>query len=173
MIVFSNLFFVEKIGATAKIHLQLGALYGITKIVVQKIYRSDTVTLATINNPLSLDFTFNDNQLLTGFTQYRIYLETSGGSRIYSDIAQLYYTGEDVLYVFPSPVKKGESAIVILNEKHKGWLQLTDMAGRVLQSWLVTTEQIPIPTNKLQAGMYLLRLAGNNKKIKTGKLIVY
>ncbi len=120
-----------------------------------------------------MDFTFTDNQLLAGLTQYRIYLETTGGTRIYSDIAPLYFAAENELFVYPNPVKRGASAIVVLNEKHTGQLQLTDLFGRIIQSWLVTTDQIPIPTARLQSGIYLLRLADFRKKIKTGRLIVY
>ncbi len=120
-----------------------------------------------------MDFIFTDNQLLAGLTQYRIYLETTGGTRIYSDIAQLYFVSENELFVYPNPVKKGTVAMVVLNEKHTGQLQLTDLFGRIIQSWLVTTEQIPIPTTRLQSGIYLLRLADFRKKIRTGRLIVY
>ena len=170
---FIKSFFVEKIGNTARINLELGTLYGITKITLQKIRNGDTSVVQIVNNPSLLAYTFTDNNLFTGLQQYRICLETSGGSRIYSDIAPLYFAAEDDLFVFPNPVKKGITTYVVLSQTYSGELQLVDMFGQILQRWPVTTDMIPIPTERLQAGVYLLRLSGFGKKIKTGKLIVY
>jgi hypothetical protein len=170
---FIKSFFAEKTGNAAQLHLELGALYGISKIIVQKIRNGDTSVLQTVNNPGQLIYSFTDNALFTGLQQYRIWLETSGGSRIYSDIAPLYFAAEDDLFVFPNPVKKGTTTYVVLSQTYSGELQLMDMFGKIIQRWPITTDMIPIPTERLQAGIYLLRVAGFDKKIRSGRVIVF
>jgi hypothetical protein len=166
--------YADKINNMGRLNLELGSLYNITKITVQKIIGKDTFLLQTVNNPNSLYYTFNDPGLINGRNQYRACLKTVNGTEICSDIVNLYFAEENRLFVFPNPVRQTESFTVIMNEQQSGELQVIDVNGRVLQRYVIENGgDIQIPADRLPAGLYLLRLAGNNLKVRTGKLIVY
>ncbi|HMK24964.1 MAG TPA: S8 family serine peptidase [Chitinophagaceae bacterium] len=166
--------YADQINNTGRLHLELGSLYNIVKITVQKVIGKDTLILQIVNNPNSLIYTFNDPVLITGLNQYRACLKTVNGAGICSDIAILYFAEENRLFVYPNPVRQSESFTVIINEQQSGELQVIDVSGRVLQKFIIQNGgAIQLPAIRLPAGLYMLRLAGNNLKVRTGKLIIY
>ena len=166
--------YADKINNTGLLKLELGSLYNISKITIRKIAGKDTSTLQTINNPNALSYSFADAQLKTGLNQYLACLTTVNGSIICSDIASLYFAEENQLFVYPNPVRQNGSFAVIINEQQSGELQLIDVNGRILQRHVIENGgSIQIPAESLPAGIYLLRLAGKDLKIRTGKIAVY
>ncbi|MBK9569842.1 MAG: S8 family peptidase [Chitinophagaceae bacterium] len=165
--------YADKINNTGRMNLELGSLYNINKIIVQRITGKDTFTLQTINSPVSLSYIFTDPGLITGLNQYRACLKTVNGADICSDIASLYFAEENRLFIYPNPVRQTESFTVITNEQQSGELQIIDVNGRIVQRILIGGGAIQLFALRLPGGLYLLRLAGNNQKIKTGRLVVY
>jgi len=166
--------YADIINNTGRLNLELGSLYNINKITVQKIIGKDTFTLQTVNNPNSLIYTFTDPGLITGLNQYRACLKTVNGAEICSDIVTLYFAEENRLFVYPNPVRQSESFNVIINEQQSGELQVIDVNGRVIQRFIIQNGgSIQLPAIRLPAGLYMLRLAGIDLKVRTGKLIVY
>ena len=165
--------YADKINNTGRLNLELGSLYNINKIIVQRITGKDTFTLQTINSPVSLSYVFTDPGLITGLNQYRACLKTVNGAEICSDIASLYFAEENRLFIYPNPVRQTESFTVITNEQQSGELQIIDVNGRIVQRILIGGGAIQLFALRLPGGLYLLRLAGNNQKIKTGRLVVY
>jgi Subtilase family/Secretion system C-terminal sorting domain len=166
--------YADNINNTGRLNLELGSLYNITKITIQKIIGKDTFTLQIVNNPNSLIYTFTDPGLITGLNQYRACLKTVNGAEICSDIASLYFAEENRLFVYPNPVRQNGSFTVIINEQQSGELQVIDVNGRVLQRFVIENGgTIQLPAIRLPAGLYLLRLAGNNLKVRTGRVVVY
>lgn len=166
--------YADKINNTGRLNLELGSLYNINKITVQKIVGKDTFTLQIVNSPASFSYTFIDPGLITGLNQYRACLKTVSDAEICSDIATLYFAEENRLFVYPNPLRQSGSFTVIINEQQSGELQVIDVNGRVLQRYVIESGgAIQLPAIRLPAGLYLLRLAGNNLKVRTGKLVVY
>ncbi|MBL0274113.1 MAG: T9SS type A sorting domain-containing protein [Chitinophagaceae bacterium] len=165
--------YADKINNTGRLNLELGSLYNINKIIVQRITGKDTFTLQTINSPVSLSYIFTDPGLITGLNQYRVCLKTVNGAEICSEIASLYFAEENRLFIYPNPVRQTESFTVITNEQQSGELQIIDVNGRIVQRILIGGGAIQLFALRLPGGLYLLRLAGNNQKIKTGRLVVY
>ena len=166
--------YADKINNTGRLNLELGSLYNINKITVQKIIGKDTFTLQTVNNPNSLSYTFNDPSLITGLNQYRACLKTFNGAEICSDITGLYFAEENLLFVYPNPVRQSGSFTVIINEQQSGELQVIDVNGRVLQRHIIENGgAIQLPAERLPNGIYFLRLAGKNLRVKTGRLVVF
>ena len=166
--------YADKINNTGRLNLELGTVYNIAKITVQKIIGKDTITLQTVNVPASLSYTFNDPALITGLNQYRVCLKTITGAEICSDIASLLFAEENRLFVFPNPVRQRGSFTVIINERQSGELQVIDICGRLLQRIGVENGgTIPLQTDRMPAGLYLLRLVGRDLKVRTGRVVVY
>jgi hypothetical protein len=166
--------YAVKINNTGQLNLELGSIYNINKITIQKIIGKDTFTLQTVNNPNSLIYTFTDPSLITGLNQYRACLKTVNATNICSDITSLLFAEENQLFLYPNPVRQIESFTVIMNEQQSGELHVIDVNGRIIQKIIIENGgAIQIPSLDLPAGLYLLRLAGKNLKVRTGKLVVY
>lgn len=166
--------YADKINNTGRLTLELGSIYNINKITIQKILGRDTSVLQTINSPSLLSYTFTDNKMVTGLNRYRACLKTVNGAEICSDIASLYFAEENRLFVYPNPVRQSGSFTVIISEQQSGELQVIDVNGRVLQRHvIVNSGSIQLPAIRLPAGLYLLRLAGKNLKVRTGRVVVY
>ncbi len=165
--------YADRINNTGRLNLELGTLFNIREIIVQRIIGKDTFTLQTINSPVALSYIFTDPALITGLNQYRVCLKTVSGAALCSDIASLYFADKDQLFIYPNPVRQSESFTVITNEQQPGELQIIDVNGRVYQRILIAGGAIQLFTLRLPKGLYLLRLAGNNLKVKTGRLVVY
>jgi hypothetical protein len=89
-------------------------------------------------------------------------------------IASLYFAEQNRLFVYPNPVRQSEFFTVIFNEQQSGEFQLIDVNGRVLQRYVIENGgAIQISANRLPAGLYLLRLARNNLKVRIGRIFVY
>jgi hypothetical protein len=166
--------YADKINNTGRLNLELGSLYNISKITVQKIIGKDTFTLQTVNLPNSLSYTFTDPGLITGLNQYRACLKTINGNNICSDIISLLFAEENRLFVYPNPVRQNESFNVIINEQQSGELQVIDLNGRVLQKLIIQNGgAVQLPADRLPSGLYLLRMSGKNLKVRTGRIVVY
>jgi hypothetical protein len=166
--------YADKINSTGRLSLELGSLYNIIKITVQKIVGKDTIILQTVSLPNSLNYTFTDPSLITGVNQYRACLKTGNGAEICSDVIYLYFAEPNQLFVYPNPVRQSELFNVILNEQLSGELQVIDMNGRVLQKFSIENGGVVQRlSDRLPAGLYLLRLISGNQQPVVGKLIVY
>jgi len=121
-----------------------------------------------------LSYTFTDPGLITGLNRYRACVKTVNGAEICSDIASLYFAEENRLFVYPNPVRQDELFNVIINEQLSGELQVIDADGRLLQKFYIENGgAVQRLSNRLPKGLYLLRFAGKNLKVRTGKLVVY
>jgi len=101
-------------------------------------------------------------------------LKMVNGATICTDITALLFAEENQLFIFPNPVRQSEFFTIIFNDKQSGELQVIDVNGRVLQRYVIENGgAIQLPADRMPAGLYFLRLAGNNLKMKTGRVIVY
>ena len=90
------------------------------------------------------------------------------------DILSPFFPEENRLFVNPNPVRQSGSFAVIINEQQSGELQVIDVNGLVLQRLIIENGgSIQLPAIRLPAGLYLLRFAGNNLKVRTGRLVLY
>jgi len=166
--------YADKINNTGRLNLELGSLFNINKITVQKIIGKDTSVLQTVNLPNSLIYTFTDPRLINGQNKYIACLKMVNGATICTDITALLFAEENQLFIFPNPVRQSEFFTIIFNDKQSGELQVIDVNGRVLQRYVIENGgAIQLPADRMPAGLYFLRLAGNNLKMKTGRVIVY
>ncbi|MFZ9386614.1 MAG: S8 family peptidase [Chitinophagaceae bacterium] len=167
-------FYADQSAGTARVQLELGSLFNIRRVIVVKYSGKDSVIFRDFNNPASLLYTLYDPDLRTGATSYRTYLETINGTRIASDLITVLYVSEDRIFVYPNPVRRGQPFRVLLNDMQQGELQLFDAAGRKIRGIGFTAGGIlEFETASLPPGIYLVRLAGYTRSVKTGKLVVY
>ncbi|HRA11941.1 MAG TPA: T9SS type A sorting domain-containing protein, partial [Chitinophagaceae bacterium] len=68
--------------------------------------------------------------------------------------------------VFPNPARSSVNILIAASEREKVTLVVTDMAGRVVSSKIVSVEQgsntIPLDINQLNKGSFIVKLVCEN-----------
>jgi len=164
-------FFGVLVNGTSELELELGTRYNVKSITWERLTSSGYIALQTNNSIQGLDFRYTDNAPKHGLNNYRVRIELSNGTVIYSDSTTLY-NGEEPYLVYPNPVPQYHDVIIINNSPDISQVQIFNSTGmkvfeRTLSDWSNT-----ISTNKLSKGIYLLRMVGSGE-IQTLKLIVY
>ncbi len=167
-------FYADQFAGTARVQLELGSLYNIRRLIIVKYTGRDSVIFQNILNPVSLQYTFTDPGLRTGATSYRVYLETVNGNRLASELVTIIYSAEDRIFVYPNPVRRGQTFNIVLNENQNGELHVMDASGRRIRVIPFSGGgMLELETSSLPPGVYLLKIRGYDRTVKTAKMVVY
>jgi hypothetical protein len=104
-----------------------------------------------------LQYQFNDYNILKTVSQYRIAQADLDGRISYTGIRMVKGFGQSVkLLVFPNPSPDGQINIVMENINTATVLQLMDMNGRIVKSWVnITNDKVVV--DGIRSGIYILR----------------
>lgn len=114
-------------------------------------------------------YSFSDDLLLAETTYYRLKQVDFDGAFIYSEILSVFHQQSDALEIYPNPaidhiILKNSNSLEIST------LDIFDVHQNLLcQHFPFGNEKVDI--SMLPAGLYFIRLTGNNREIKTGKFI--
>jgi hypothetical protein len=159
----------EKVDFTAT----LGSLYNIASITIQKLSGTVFKDMQTINAPAVLQFSFTDNNLFRGIGYYRLKLQMSNGSVVYSEIIPVYHFPDLPVIVFPNPVQQNQPVRIISQDAGRYSVTVINMAGvKVLEKHLRNIDNT-IPGGLLSRGMYLFVITNEKGRVGVSKLVVY
>jgi len=158
----------------ARLLLNLGTLYGVNAIVLEKQAGGQYVQLEKLQNPVMLQHIFTDSKISNGLNIYRVKLELSNGNVIYSQSEIVYYLSENSFIVYPNPVSQFQPLEIltsndILTDVN---LQVYDMYGRKVLQKILKNFKEEISTSQLSKGMYIFRFMVKDKKETILKVIV-
>jgi hypothetical protein len=159
---------------TARLLLNLGTLYGIDAIVLEKQKGGQYVQLEKWQNPVNLLSTFTDTKISNGLNIYRVKLELSNGSVIYSQSEIVYYLSENSFIVYPNPVLQFQPLEILTNDNilTDVKLQVYDTYGRKVLQKVLKNFREEISTSQLSKGMYIFRFMVEGEKDTIIKVIV-
>jgi hypothetical protein len=147
------------------LHISLGTLYNINKIVLEKFNGTEYMSLQQIVNPSSLLLNLTDASLKRGLNVYRVKLELAGGRVIYSSVETVYYFNGAEFIVYPNPVSQ-YSPITILsdNQFEPATLQVINMQGQKIYEMKLNDISNQLPAGRLSKGLNLLRITRKDQK---------
>ncbi|HSB94441.1 MAG TPA: T9SS type A sorting domain-containing protein [Flavitalea sp.] len=120
---------------------------------------------------IELNYTFRDQNVYEGMTQYRFVQVDFDGHRALSTIAVVSGkkgTGTTVL-IYPNPSVNGNSTIVFNNSDQKD-LYITDMSGRIIRT-ASNLSGNSYQLNGLKSGLYILKIINqHSNEIITEKI---
>jgi len=143
---------VANMGAVS---LELGTVFKLSQIEIQKDNGSDFVTIQTIKNPSQLTFQFN-YPLHPGVNRFRTKLVLENGMVIYSGTETVYYTGLIDYIVYPNPSQVAKGFTLLRKDVDEATLLLYDLYGRRIMQTALLDVINPISTSSLQRGIYLV-----------------
>jgi hypothetical protein len=104
---------------------------------------------------------------------YRARLVADNNVSVYSNEEEVFYAGNDDLFVFPNPVVPGESLNILVSDQEAVRIRLYDIFGRPLRETVDPGAIKTIDTTALLKGTYILEvLKANGKKVTTRLLVL-
>jgi hypothetical protein len=159
--------------ATALLTTLLGTLSDIKEINFQKFGSGQYRAIHTITQPASTVLNYSDNQLTNGINQYRVQIQLTNGSFIYSEAIQVYYLSGVPVIVFPNPAQSNQPLRMITREAGVYTIQIIDASGRKLHEQVLNEAYEELPAFKYAPGFYLIRVTNDKGDVTTQKLIVH
>lgn len=114
------------------------------------------------------DYSFTDNSPMKGSNYYRLKIADNNGTVKYSNVKMLSFSTSASIAVYPNPATT--TAYVKIEGSLPKLVQLLDLNGRVLQSVTPATDIVAVDMNHVSAGLYLIRVIGQNDKAETFKI---
>lgn len=155
----------------ARISLQLGTTYQVTKIVFEKLTATGFQSFREITPVTATQFTINE-PAGKGLNTYRARIELSNGTVQYTQPEQVIQFVDQLYYVFPNPVKQGAPLNVLAEDPDNKEFRLYDLFGRLLmkESLIGFRNQLRMPL--LQRGIYFYTILQLGDRKLNGRLIV-
>jgi hypothetical protein len=148
----------------AAISFELGSLYQVKKIEIEKDQGNAFVSIQTFVPPLQLSYQSQIGNLHQGINRFRIKITFQNGKTIYSEEELVYFTNNQKFVVYPNPVHVGQSFNILRNNLDDATLILYDSYGRKLQQSFLQDIVNPINTAFLQSGIYFMVIIDKDQK---------
>lgn len=165
-------FIADPVGTNAaRLNLQLGTTYQVSKIVFEKLTQNGYAAVQEITPVTATQFTVT-TAANKGLNIYRARVQLKNGVSYYTQPEQVIHFVGQPYYVFPNPVRPGASLQVLAEDPDNKVFRLYDLFGRLLvkQSLAGTRNQVQMPL--LQRGIYLYTITQTNRREISGKLVI-
>ena len=166
-------FLADLINNTASLQIELGTRYAIQKIVVEKLGITGYSSLQTIEPVNNLQYGLTDNSLQRGVNSYRLKIQRTDGSVIYSQSETVYNFGEATYMLFPNPVATGSLLNVLTATPGNSTLTFYNSSGQQVLYRQLQELHEQMPLRALQKGVYFYLIRKDGKKEQTGSILVY
>ena len=165
-------FLAELNADQADLNLELGTIYGIQSILIEKQSGNGFTILHQVSNPALLNYQFTDNELKTGQNIYRVRIVRTNGVVNYGNEATVFYFGKQPYLVYPNPVPPGGILHVVASELNNAAFRLYNMEGQLVLNYGTRGFDEWIPTARLQAGLYFYTITEEGKIVQRGKILI-
>lgn len=155
-----------------QLSFEIGTLYNVSSIIVQKLSGNTFQAIHTISNPAGLQYIFDDVTLQQGANIYRLALQLKDGRIIYSSTEVVYYTGNLDFVIYPNPARANTGFRILQKDAETIQVLLHDAAGRIVKDEKHSDLINNVSTISLQKGLYIITILREGKKVFTGKIVL-
>ncbi|WP_162944663.1 S8 family peptidase [Flavisolibacter nicotianae] len=160
--------------SSATFTAQLGSVYKVATVLLEKWNGTAFVPLQTIDQPSLTTLSFFDGSLHAGENRYRLKIQLENGVAIYSSIETVFAVSETVPVVFyPNPVAQGSAFNVIVQEVGRYTLLFFDITGRQVYRQELTETVTNFSAVPFSKGLYLIRIIDKNGTERIHKQIIF
>lgn len=165
--------FLAQLGSNKiALSFEVGTLYNISNIIVQKLSGNTFQNIQTFNNPTTLQYILDDVTLQQGANIYRIALQLKNGRIIYSSTEVVYFTGTMDYIVFPNPSRVTSGFKILQKQPDAIQILIHDATGRIIKNENHSDLVNNVSTINLQSGLYIITILKEGKKVFTGKIVL-
>jgi hypothetical protein len=166
-------FLADLVNNTASLQIELGTRYAIQKIIVEKLGITGYATSQTVEPVNSLQYELTDNNLQRGVNTYRLKIQRTDGSVIYSQPETVYNFGEATYILFPNPVAGSSLLNILTATPGNSTLTLYNTSGQQVLHRRLQELHERLPLRALQKGAYFYIIRKEGKREQTGSILVY
>lgn len=157
-----------------RVLLEMGTIYELKKIKLQKWKGGVYTDIAVVENPDSLRYLFRDQDIQPGTNRYRVQLELKDGRIIQSDPSECFVIAVSGYRIYPNPVARGNNLQLALeNIVDDGQIQLINAAGQLLRTIEIRTSPQTIDVRNMPPGLYYIRVVRLGQVAWTTKCIIH
>jgi len=114
------------------------------------------------------DYSFTDKAPLKGSNYYRLKIADNNGKVSYSNVKMLNFSTATAIAVYPNPATS--NIYVKADGNLPKMVQVLDLNGRVVKAVTPATEIVTVDMQQLAAGLYLIRVIGQDDKAAIFKI---
>jgi hypothetical protein len=157
-------------GSKADLFLELGSLYNVKKLTLQKLSGNSFADIQTL--PLALLSNYTDATLSQGVNTYRVALQLADGRIIYSNNEIVYFLNNTDYLVYPNPVHSGNTFRIQQKEPVEIRVLMHDATGRLVKDEIYSDLVNPVNIAGLQKGLYVITIVKDGANVFRGKVII-
>ena len=156
----------------AELSLNLSTLYTVAAITFEKAQQGSFVELYTTGADNNFRYTYTDENLQGGVTQYRAAITLKNGTVIYSDTATLYYGDDDTYIVYPNPLHASTQPLEVLTDGDSLTMVFYDATGRTVKTQGLYNSLFRFSMTDVDRGFYIYRIFRNGQPVASGRLMI-
>ncbi|WP_394747009.1 S8 family serine peptidase [Spongiimicrobium salis] len=149
----------------------VSSVLNVATIEIEKLVAGTFEAIGTIAENASLRFVFLDENPDQGLNTYRVKITTLDGGTFFSEEAELFFLSTTPFAFFPNPVTDGITIFTKSFPEEKVWMEIYSLAGRLLMTTEINSEQQFVVLTNLRQGVYALSLYSEKSKERLAKLI--
>ncbi|GAA0545338.1 S8 family peptidase [Chitinophaga japonensis] len=156
--------------AQVRLTLSLGSLYNLQTIWWEKLAPTGFTVLQSSPVDGNLSYTIPDNAPHAGTNYYRVRLETADGRMLYSDTVSVAMIGAgNTFLLYPNPA--GNTLQLLSSAPQIRQVQISDISGRLLKTYVVSNMQESIDVAPLTPGVYIVAVYEEGKRVFVRKIV--
>jgi hypothetical protein len=148
----------QLVSDTVRFDVELGSVYRLQSATLERLGTQGYEAVARIAPVLDVNMTFADVPPAANRYLYRVRLETTAGTVVYSQPEAAYLVRPGNVLAFPNPVVAGEVLTLIGSNGAVLSVRLYDLLGRVVRETSSDGTTTELSTRDLRKGVYLLRV---------------
>jgi Subtilase family/Secretion system C-terminal sorting domain len=157
---------------TAQVTIELGTLYAIKSISVEKMGPNGFTILQTIQLLTGLTYQVIDAQLTRGINTYRPRIELQDGSILYSQSQFVYYFSDSRYLVFPNPLRSKGTLNIVATDPFNNQLLIYNTYGQLVFERMLNNTTETISLQHLKAGLYVVMIRKEGRVDFRGKIVI-
>ncbi len=159
--------------STAVIRGQLGSLFNVQSVVLEKAVGTDLFEqVKDFGQPLTKQINYTDAPLKQGINFYRLRVRLQNGQTVFSNIESVVWLNNRAYLVFPNPLRRGQPLQVLSASLSNQYIQFYNVLGQTIYAARLPNLANSVPTNVLAAGVYYYAIINGGSILQRGKLLV-
>ncbi|WP_127132337.1 S8 family peptidase [Pseudoflavitalea rhizosphaerae] len=151
---------------------ELGTLYRVKQIVLEKLGPAVATFLQTVDLPSASSYRWEDDQLLQGENSYRLRIELVTGQFIYSEPEKILVVQHGNYLVWPNPVAANSGVWIHAKDFNEALIQLYNVQGQLLKQQALVGFPQWLPLTGLKSGLYFLVMRRNGNQAGRLSLLI-
>ncbi|MDE3249970.1 MAG: S8 family peptidase [Bacteroidota bacterium] len=166
-------FTADLYNGTAVIRGQLGSLFNVRSVVLEKAGNNGTFQqVKDFSQPLAQQISYTDAALTQGINAYRLRVLLQNGQTLYSSVESIAWLNGRSYLVFPNPVRRGQVLNLLSASLNNQVIQFYNVLGQPVYRTTLPNLANTISTNVFTAGVYYYAIFTGSSVQQRGKLVV-